>query len=122
MTKCSRSLTLFIEPSLVIQLKEDNQLLISFLVSNYRNEAYTSSNESPLSSVSSKINDDPSFIPGRTTTYGTGISFFWLWFWSKGNQFNGKQDGDFLILYCYLKPTYSHLSAVVHNLSVLKLS
>ena len=78
MTKCSRSLTLFIEPSLVIQLKEDNQLLISFLVSNYRNEAYTSSNESPLSSVSSKIDDDPSFIPGRTTTYGTGIPFFAL--------------------------------------------
>ncbi|MBD9057629.1 MAG: hypothetical protein EGR34_05740 [Prevotella sp.] len=50
------------------------------------------------------------------------VFLFLLWFWSKGNQFNGKQDGDFLILYCYLKPTYSHLSAVVHNLSVLKLS
>lgn len=28
--------------------------------------------------VSCKIDDDPSFIPGRTTTYGTGISFFAL--------------------------------------------
>ena len=95
MTKCSRSLTLFIEPSLVIQLKEDNQLLISFLVSNYRNEAYTSSNESPLSSVSSKIDDDPSFIPGRTTTYGTGISFFGLGFGAKETSSTASRMGIF---------------------------
>nr|WP_294763572.1 hypothetical protein [Prevotella sp.] len=95
MTKCSRSLTLFIEPSLVIQLKEDNQLLISFLVSNYRNEAYTSSNESPLSSVSSKIADDPSFIPGRTTTYGTGIPFFGFGFGAKETSSTASRMGIF---------------------------
>ena len=95
MTKCSRSLTLFIEPSLVIQLKEDNQLLISFLVSNYRNEAYTSSNESPLSSVSSKIDDDPSFIPGRTTIYGTGISFFGFGFGAKETSSTASRMGIF---------------------------
>ena len=33
--------------------------------------------------VSCKIDDDPSFIPGRTTTYGTGISFFGFGFGAK---------------------------------------
>lgn len=90
----------FIEPSLVIQLKEDNQLLISFLVSNYRNEAYTSSNESPLSSVSSKIADVYPYVQKSSykTTYAKALvgtyQYLWGFMLDLRNELNGNFSRD----------------------------